>query len=179
MRTADVCGDCMTKLKERMPMPDIIHALKIMDSLRVKMLYAQNFKQHVELSDVYVDPRNNKIYLPGFSNIEIKLRPLEKALYFLFSRYSEGLYLSDLKNYNRELEEIYKDISHTGVIEDMNKRIEDLVDVTNKNSASEKISRIKRAFEEAIGPDLAKHYYIQGGNGERKKVGRGVTFGLG
>ena len=47
MRTADVCGDCMTKLKQRMPMPDIMHALKIMDSLRVKMLYAQNFKQHV------------------------------------------------------------------------------------------------------------------------------------
>jgi hypothetical protein len=154
-----------------MPMPEIMHALKIMDSLRVKMLYAQNFKQHVELSDVYIDPRNTKICLPGDSNSEIKLRPLEKALYFLFSRYSEGLYLSDLKNYKRELEEIYKDISHTGLIEDMNKRIEDLVDVTNRNSASEKISRIKRAFEEAIGPDLAKHYYIQGGNGEKKRVG--------
>jgi len=46
------------------------------------------------------------------------------------------------------------------------------------NSASEKISRIKRAFEEAIGPDLAKHYYIHGGNGERKRVERGVV-GLG
>jgi len=171
MRTADVCGDCMTKLKQRMPMPDIMHALKIMDSLRVKMLYAQNFKQHVELSEVYIDPRNNKIYLPGFSNIEIKLRPLEKALYFLFSRYTDGLYLSDLKNYKSELEEIYMKISNTGLLSEMKDRIEALVDVTNKNSASEKISRIKRAFEEAIGPDLAKHYYIQGGNGERKRVG--------
>jgi hypothetical protein len=170
MRTADVCGDCMTKLKERMPMQDIIHALGIMDSLRVKMLYAQNFKQHVKLSEVYIDPRNNKIYLTGFSNIEIKLRPLEKALYFLFRRYPNGLYLSNLKNYKRELEEIYMGISHTGLIEDMSKRIEDLVDVTNKNSASEKISRIKSAFVEAIGPDLAKHYYIQGGNGERKRI---------
>jgi hypothetical protein len=58
MRTADVCGDCMTKLKQRMPMPDIMHALKIMDSLRVKMLYAQNFKQLEELSDVCRDKRN-------------------------------------------------------------------------------------------------------------------------
>lgn len=171
MRTADVCGECMTKLKARMPMQDIIHALGIMDSLRVKMLYAQNFKQHVELSEVYIDPRNNKIYLPGFSNIEIKLRPLEKALYFLFRRYPEGLYLSDLKNYKCELEEIYMKISNTGLLSEMKDRIEALVDVTNKNSASEKISRIKRAFEEAIGPDLAKHYYIQGGNGERKRVG--------
>jgi hypothetical protein len=44
-----------------------------------------------------------------------------------------------------------------------------MVNVTT-NSASEKISRIKRVFEEAVGPDLAMHYYIQGANGERKKV---------
>jgi hypothetical protein len=169
MRTADVCGDCMTKLKQRMPVPDIMHALKIMDSLRVKMLYAQNFKQHVELSDVFVDPRNNKIYLPGFSNIEIKLRPLEKALYFLFSRYPSGLFLSDLPDHRDELANIYEQISHTGTRTEMRERINDLVNVLS-NSASEKISRIKRAFEEAIGPDLAKHYYIQGGNGERKRV---------
>lgn len=178
MRTADVCGDCMTKLKQRMPMPDIMHALKIMDSLRVKMLYAQNFKQHVELSEVYIDPRNNKIYLPGFSNIEIKLRPLEKALYFLFRRYPNGLFLSDLSDHRDELADIYEQISHTGTRTEMRERINDLVNVLS-NSASEKISRIKRAFEEAIGPDLAKHYYIQGGNGERKRVGKGVSVGVG
>ena len=138
----------MTKLKQRMPMPDIMHALKIMDSLRVKMLYAQNFKQHVELSEVYVDPRNNKIYLPGFSNIEIKLRPLEKALYFLFRRYPNGLFLSDLPDHRDELSDIYEQISHTGTRTEMRDRINDLVNVLS-NSASEKISRIKRAFEEA------------------------------
>lgn len=173
MRTADVCGDCMTKLKARMPMQDIIHALGIMDSLRVKMLYAQNFKQHVELSEVYIDPRNNKIYLPGFSNIEIKLRPLEKTLYFLFMRYPNGLYLTDLSDHRNELMDFYELISHTGSRLEMRERINDLVNVLS-NSASEKISRIKRSFEEAIGPDLAKHYYIQGGNGERKRVGTGV-----
>ena len=169
MRTADVCGECMTKLKARMPMQDIIHALGIMDSLRVKMLYAQNFKQHVELSEVYIDPRNNKIYLPGFSNIEIKLRPLEKVLYFLFRRYPDGLFLSDLQQHKDELLSIYDDISFAERSDKIS-RINDLVNIVS-NSASEKISRIKRAFEEAIGPDLAKHYYIQGGNGERKRVG--------
>jgi hypothetical protein len=177
MRTADICGDCMTNLKERMPMQDIIHALGIMDSLRLKMLYAQNFKQHVELSEVYIDQRNNKIYLPGFSNIEIKLRPLEKTIYFLFMRHPNGLFLSDLPNHRDELTDIYEQISHTGTRVEMRERINDLVNVLS-NSASEKISRIKRTFEEAIGPDLAKHYYIQGGNGERKRVGSVVTSGV-
>ena len=177
MRTADVCGECMTKLKERMPMQDIIHALGIMDSLRVKMLYAQNFKQHVELSEVYIDPRNNKIYLPGFSNIEIKLRPLEKVLYFLFRRYPDGLFLSDLQQHKDELLSIYDEISFAERSDKIS-RINDLVNIVS-NSASEKISRIKRAFEEAIGPDLAKHYYIQGGNGERKRVEIGVVGSVG
>ena len=174
MRTADVCGRCMNKLKERMPMQDIIHALDIMDSLRVKMLYAQNFKQHVELSVVFIDPRNNKIYLPGFSNIEINLRPLEKTLYFLFMRYPNELFLSDLPDHQDELIDIYELISHTGTRVEMRERINDLVNVLS-NSASKKISRIKRSFEEAIGPDLAKHYYIQGGNGARKRIGRGIV----
>jgi hypothetical protein len=170
MRTADVCGDCMSKLKTNMPMTDILHALAIMDSLRLKMLYAQNFKQHVPLSKVHVDQRSKRIYLPDFGNIEIKLRPLEKALYFLFMRYPEGLFLTELIKHRDELVDIYENISNTGTREGMRVRINDIVSVLS-NSASEKISRIKRVFEEAIGPDLAKHYYIQGGNGERKRVG--------
>jgi hypothetical protein len=39
-----------------------------------------------------------------------------------------------------------------------------------KNPAFEKISKIKAAFVKAIGEELAKNYYIQGGNGEVKKV---------
>jgi hypothetical protein len=51
----------------------------------------------------------------------------------------------------------------------MKGRIDDMVDVT-KSSAFEKISKIKAAFVKAIGEELAKSYYIQGGNGEVKRV---------
>jgi hypothetical protein len=84
-------------------------------------------------------------------------------------KYPEGLFLTDLMIHRDELVEIYEKISHTGTREEMRERFNDLVNVLS-NSASEKISRIKRVFEEAIGPDLAKHYYIQGGNGKRVGV---------
>jgi hypothetical protein len=42
--------------------------------------------------------------------------------------------------------------------------------VNLRPSAVEKISKIKAAFVKAIGEELAKHYYIHGGNGEVKKV---------
>jgi hypothetical protein len=42
------------------------------------------------LSKLVID-NNNRIFLPDFGNIEIKLRPLEKALYILYLNHPEGL----------------------------------------------------------------------------------------
>ena len=107
--------------------------------------------------------------MPDFGNIEIKLRPLEKALYRLYLDHPEGIGLSFLCDYREELNNIYKQISSIGDLEEMKARIDDIVNVT-KSSAVEKISKIKAAFVKAIGEELAKNYYIQGGNGEVKKV---------
>ena len=168
LRTADVCKGCMDRIKNKLPATTINHALDLMESLRVKMLFAQNFRQRVTLSRLIIDERH-KIMLPDFGHLEVKLRPLEKCLYILFLQHPDGIYISSLSEHRQELYTIYENISHTGTREEMRQRIDELVNVLS-NSASEKISRIKRAFELAIGEELAKHYYIQGGNGERKKI---------
>jgi hypothetical protein len=56
-----------------------------------------------------------------------------------------------------------------GDLHEMKSRIDDLVNVLS-DSASQKISRIKRVFEEAIGNNLAKNYYIKGDVGQLKKI---------
>ena len=91
-------------------------------------------------------------FLPGFGNIESSFA-LRKGVILFILRYKEGLYLTDLIDHKQELYDIYAEISHTGTSHDMTVRINDLVNVLS-NSASEKISRIKRVFEEAIGPIL-------------------------
>jgi hypothetical protein len=68
-----------------------------------------------------------------------------------------------------ELYQIYAAISTRGDLIEMRERIDDMVNALS-NSASEKISKIKKAFEDAIGLDLAKHYYIQGEPGQLKKI---------
>ena len=168
LRTADICRSCMSKLKDRLSMPIIHHAMNLLESLRVKMLYAQNFKQDVPLSDLLFDARA-KIFLTGFENIEIKLTPLEKSLYLLFLKYPEGIYLSSLSEHRNELYEIYAGIANMGDLHEMQLRIDDMVNALS-DSASQKISKIKKAFENAIGEELAKNYYIKGGKGDVKKI---------
>ena len=115
-----------------------------------------------------------------FDNIEIKLRPLEKTLYFFYLNHPEGVGLSFLRGKREEMYEIYTKLSGIGNLEEMKSRINDMVDVT-KSSAFEKISKIKAAFVKAIGEELAKNYYVQGGNGEAKKVllDRGLYIKMG
>ena len=176
LRTADICRNCMEELKHQLSMPVIHHALKLLESFRVKMLYAQNFKQESPLSQLVMDGQK-RICLPDFGNIEIKLRPLEKALYLLFLAHPEGIFLSSLSDHRQELYAIYEGLSSMGMRVELQGRIDDMVNVLN-NSANEKMSRIKRVFEESIGEQLAKHYYIRGAVGETKSISldRGLVF---
>ena len=107
--------------------------------------------------------------MPDFGNIEIKLRPLEKTLYLFYLNHPEGVGLSFLRGKREELYEIYTSLSSIGNLQEMKNRIDDMANITS-NSAAEKISKIKATFVNTIGAELARHYYIQGGNGEVKKI---------
>ena len=168
LRTGDVCEYCIERIEGNIRIPELHHALNIMSSLRERMLFAQNMKKFSPLSKLKID-KQYKIFLPEFGNIEIKLRPLEKALYFLFLQYPEGIYHSSLSDHRAALYEIYSKISTMGDLLEMRERINDMVNTLN-DSASQKISRIKRVFEDAIGRDLAKHYFIKGDAGQKKKI---------
>jgi len=168
MRTADICQGCMEMVQKHLPLPAIDHALSLMESMRQKMLYAQNFRQNSPPSRMVID-RTNRIFLPDFGNIEINLRPLERALYFLFLRHPEGILMSGLCDHRQELFNIYAELSDNGDRQDMQRRIEEMTNVLS-NSASEKLSRIKRTFEQSIGRTLASHYYVQGEPGRERRI---------
>ena len=74
-----------------------------------------------------------------------------------------------LRGKKEDLYEIYGNLSSIGNLEEMRGIIDDMTNIAT-NSAAEKISKIKASFVKAIAEELNKHYYIQGGNGEVKKV---------
>jgi hypothetical protein len=169
LRTADICHECLAMFERHYPLPVIHHVLQIMESLRVQMLYSQNFRQSSPLSRLVIDA-DHRIYLPDFGNIEIRLTPLEKALYLLFIRHPEGIMMSSIQDHRAELYNLYTVLANQGDATQMQARVNDLSDPAG-NSASEKMSKIKQKFEQTIGKTLAASYYIQGPPGEAKKIG--------
>lgn len=177
MRTADICRNCLDKLRAHMPAPMIRQCLDLMESLRVKMLYAQDFRQGQGLSRLLVDPRMN-ITLPEFGNIRIRLRPIEKALYRLFLDHPEGIRMIDLHEHRETLLRHYREFSQHDDPDTVRKRIDTLVNIL-KDTADQHISRIKRTFVQSLGQDLAEEYIIAGSRNEpyrirldRNRVGR-------
>jgi hypothetical protein len=175
LRTADICRTCIERLRAMVPMPIVIHVLDIMESLRVKMLYAQNFRQSTGPGRMSIDGFM-RIRFPEFGNIEVRLRPLEKALYRLFLNHPEGIRRVELPTFRQELYGIYTRLTNSDDLSAAVRRVDDMVSILS-NSAEEKISRIKRVFTEALGEDLARHYFISGARGEayRISVDRGLV----
>ena len=168
MRTADICPTCMERLTPKLSPPIINHIFDILESLRIKMLFAQNMRQHMMPSPIEITA-DYKIKIPAYGQLEIRMTPLEKALYLLYFNYPEGIHLTDLINHKQELYDIYASFSPLGSLTEMRQSIDDMCNALN-NSASEKISKIKMNFEKSLGKELAKNYYIQGTRGERKSI---------
>ena len=126
------------------------------------------FKEKPKLSRLVVT-KDMGIFLPDYNNMEIKMEPINKAVYLLFLRHPEGIIFKHLPDYRKELVEIYQKIKPLGLNERV---IQSIEDVTNPclNSINEKCARIRGAFISQFDEDLAKQYYISGWRGEAKKI---------
>ena len=125
------------------------------------------FQPTQKLSRILI--QNNRIFLPDYNNLEIKMNPMAKAVYFLFLRHPEGIVFKNLPDYRNELRSIYASVSRFDDKERMERSIMDVTDPM-KNTINENTSRIKKAFAEQFDDNLAKNYYIVGERGEAKKI---------
>jgi len=110
-----------------------------------------------------------RIILPDYSNMEITMRTLPKAVFILFLNHPEGILFKDLPNYKGELIAIYKKISKRENILKMEESIDDIVNPA-LNSINEKCSRIREAFISKFDESIAQNYFITGSRATPKKI---------
>lgn len=110
-----------------------------------------------------------RILLTDYSNLEIPLTPLCKALYLLYLRHPEGIAFKELANHHDELLMLYQKTAPTINPARHQSHIDRLTNPSN-NSLNEKISLIRRVFSNLLDDNLWPFYAIQGVKAERKKV---------
>lgn len=142
--------------------PDLIN--------KIKPLLEKNklLESEVVLSPLHIDKHYN-IFLPHFGNIEVKMHALPKTIYILFLRYPDGIRFKELYQYKDELLQIYNKVTNKYEKEEIERAIDDLVDMTKPN-INIQCSRIRASFRNLLDEHIARHYYIDGFNGEPKKI---------
>ena len=169
-RTADLCAECMAFLESREINPDImVQVYSILDRVRHQFLFRERFKLTRQPSRLEIREWNRRIFLPDLDDEEIRLSPLQRAVYLLFLKHPEGIAFHDVPDYQDELEEIYSHTCRGGSVVVIKMTIEKLV--TNENSKlSEVISKTKNKLFRQFGEELGKQYIISGDRAEKRKI---------
>lgn len=120
-----------------------------------------NFSEELDLtsvSKIYIDS-DNRVILPYFNNMEVKMSNLSKAIYLLFYKNPNGIDLQQLTLYRNQLLGLYFSISSYEDLDKLTKSVDDVVDISTKAIFTH-ISRIKSAFQKVMAYEVAKHYII-------------------
>jgi hypothetical protein len=113
--------------------------------------------------------RDYRLILSDFNNLEVKMTPLPKAVFFLFLRHPKGILLKHLPEHRKELLTIYLQLSYKETVEEVQRSIHELVN-PRSNSINEKCSRIKEAFIKVIDNSIAENYYVTGQRAKPKTI---------
>ena len=169
LRTADICKNCMSILKERVDPSILKHAIALMESLRLKMKFVQN----IDDEQTRLKITNKQLQFIGtFGTITISLAPMEMAIYKLFLNHKDGIRFADLIDHDKKEEFLnnYRELSPNLTYDACLKTVEKYVRTWEDNSMSERISKIRKKIEGGLGKEQAKPFIIAGANAEPKKI---------
>ncbi len=169
-RTADLCAECMALMESRQIHPDImVQVYSILDRIRQQFLFRERFKVTRQPSRLEIREWPLRIFLPDLADEEIRLSPLQRAVYLLFLKHPEGIAFHDMPDYLVELEGIYSRTSRSGSVPTLKKTIESLVN-NEDGKLSEILSKIKKQLYRQFGEELAQLYIISGDRLEKRKI---------
>ena len=113
---------------------------------------------------------SGRLFLEDFGGKEVRMDSLCKAVFFLFLKHPEGIDFKCLGDYREELGAFYYTYSGKEATETAERSLDLLCNSTLSNSIHEKVSRIKRAFENVVESRIASFYCITGKAGEPKRI---------
>ena len=173
MRTADACPECMARIRSRVRLGHldadvVIDCFRLMDKVRRDLMYRRRWRLHDQPGVLSITGYNQQVDLPGK---RVRMSPIQRALYQFFLLHPGGVRLVDLRDdhHLKVLFRLYRVMARNGTPIEQDETIRNVVlDVDGK--LQQHLSRIRRAFREALGQDEAKLYFIQGRPAERYTI---------
>jgi hypothetical protein len=161
MRTGDICSSCMDVIwLKDLSRTMLNQAFQIYDEVSRFLKWRERATFLHQPGRIEFRGAMQKVFLTDFGGIEIKLNPMQRALYILFMRYEQGIELPRIQEYRNELEALYVRFSNVGDSLKMSESINRLCDPLGDN-INIQLSRIRRSFREAVGEEMALHYSIE------------------
>ncbi|MFM7770157.1 MAG: hypothetical protein ACKO8Q_06320, partial [Bacteroidota bacterium] len=121
-------------------------------------------------SRLLISGPKKKIFFIDLPNCELRLTPLEKTVFLFFLRHEEGVAFTQMEEHKNELMEIYMDLNPNVEHPKALRSIEQLIDLSD-NSLNEKLSKIRKKIENAVGFELSEYYVIAGNRTDKRSIG--------
>jgi len=175
LRTGDICSECQELLYKQNVNPTIVHqVLAIFEGIRKQMLFKQGFTNALRLSQMKIHG-DYKIFLTDYGNIEIKLTPTQKSIYFLFLNHPGGIRFTDIADHRQELLRIYRELSQSANADRVRATVANICDDAKDGFRNLRtyISQIKSEFNKKIGMvnfAFLDQYCINGDDGSQKTI---------
>ena len=125
-------------------------------------------RNKVKLSRLSISTTGS-IVLPDFDGKQIKMDTLTKAVYIFFLKHPEGAKLKELYNYEEEILGYYLGITGRDDLDAIKKSVHNFLDPYG-NNLNTCMSRIRKAFKDAVTDNVAKFYYVGGGYAETHRI---------
>lgn len=170
MRTADLCESCMnTFIDKDIPTLYTVQFFEILDGIREAMTFRGRAKLFHQPSKLEIKGYTKKIFFSELGNLELRLNPKEKTVYFLFLNHPDGIHLNELIDYKKELTQLYSKFSNQSNPQAIVGAMELLINPM-ENDINIILSRINKKIKDAVGESLLDFYSIRGDRGEKKRI---------
>jgi hypothetical protein len=170
LRTADICDDCISIIKKKKIEPDLfIQSTQIMEHIRSQLLFRDRYELTQRPSRVVITPGREPIRFMDMGNSQLRLSPLEKAIFILFLENPSGISFNRMSEHRDRLKQIYMTIGHNLTLANLTNTLDYMTNPT-ENRLSETVSKMRTKFSKHVGYEMAEHYSIDGPNGARKKI---------
>jgi hypothetical protein len=170
LQTANICDKCMEKIQSEGINEEIIEqTFRIFEGVRNELIYKKRKPKQVKIEPLPVTITSQNKILIELPKLELRLKPMEKALYLFYLKQEKGILFKDLIDYKSQLLEIYRKVSTSDDLDEQEKRIKSLVNPLEGSFNIQK-SRINKTVTDILGEEMSLFYKIDGTAGNPFKI---------